>query len=484
MKKLDAIVFRIWIINVAVSVFSLFIIISAFYQTDTKGIYFIIPFILVMIVYYVAFYVVLNRWLTDPIKKMTDIAFRFSQNDFQHKVVFSSQNEFLELGLAMNKLGKSLQINRIGNHEKQEMLGHILENLPTAIAFISQDFSVLFQNSNGVDFLRLWGNQSLVDYQVNLPIELEKRITHIFQTQQTTFFKLQLEQKNFSVTMIPLFHEDQQKVRGIFLIANEITEQDRLEKLRTDFISNVSHDLRTPLVMVKGYSEAILDDVAATLEEKNEMARIINDEATEMAKLVNSLLELSKMQSGILSVKLKEVSTKEFFDHLVNRFKGILQHESFSITIDIAPKSDTIFIDEEKLHQALFNLIDNAIRYVTINGKPTKEITITVKNDFEIEHTSIVISDNGNGIREQDLPFIFERFYKSDKSRELDKSAGSGIGLSIVKSVIDQHKGTIDVHSVIGQGTQFFIKLPIVSYLSHEDDLFEKDAESSSFELL
>lgn len=150
----------------------------------------------------------------------------------------------------------------------------------------------------------------------------------------------------------------------------------------------------------------------------------------------------------------------EVVDHLQTRFAPFFKQEHIDFRVDIDPEAEWLYIDEEQMHQALFNLIDNASRYVVQNGKVEKWVELAVKTNPESDYVSIIVSDNALGIDDKDLAFIFERFYKSDPSREKEKQSGSGIGLSIVKSVVQLHKGQVNVHTKKGEGSQFIIKIP------------------------
>lgn len=410
MKKFDEIVFRIWIVNLIIFICSVLLVYTLFYQSTLKGWYLVVPVIVMIIVYYGSFYIVLHQWLTKPITELTNIAYRFSQNDFENNYDFDSVDEFSQLGLAMNKLGKSLLITRIANHDKQEVLGHILESLQTAVILFSTEYSIPISNTAGDVLLERWQISSSGESIHGLPMDLDEKLKKVFETQETLQYSISVNEHPYVISMLPMYHENQVTVRGVLMIAHDVTEQENLDKMRSIFISNVSHDLRTPLTMIKGYSEAIMDDLAETREEKNEMAAIINDEVSEMMRIVNSLIELSKVQGGMLELNRSEITPEDFVEHVVKRFRRLIEDEGIQLTIDIDPKVKMLNIDEDKMHQVVFNLLDNAIRYVLVNGKETKEITISVYDDILINKTVIKITDNAKGIVKEDLPFVFERF--------------------------------------------------------------------------
>src|SRR5699024_4612966 len=209
-------------------------------------------------------------------------------------------------------------------------------------------------------------------------------------------------------------------VRGAVAVMRDMTEERQLDKLRKDFIANVSHELRTPIALLQGYSEAIVDDIAESKEDKNELAQIIHDESVRMSRLVNELLDIGRMEAGHIELHNEEVEILPFVEKIYRKFTGIS--------------------DEQKIKLDLIKDIDNAISHTDENGS----ITVKVTNTDENLH--VVVQDNGSGIPEEDLSFIFERFYKADKSRtRTDKKKGTGLGLAITKHIVSAHQGTISV---------------------------------------
>jgi two-component system sensor histidine kinase ResE len=232
-----------------------------------------------------------------------------------------------------------------------------------------------------------------------------------------------------------------------------MTEERRLDKLRKDFIANVSHELRTPISMLQGYSEAIVDDIASTDDEKKEIAQVIHDESLRMGRLVNDLLDLARMEAGHISLNLEEISVTNFIDKINRKFQGLAKEKMISLKANIDLDETIYVLDPDKIEQVLTNLIDNAIRHTSENGT----VSIVVANNEN--GISLKVQDSGSGIPEEDLPFVFERFYKADKARTRGR-AGTGLGLAIAKNIVEAHQGKIQVHSKIGEGTTFSIFLP------------------------
>jgi two-component system sensor histidine kinase ResE len=227
--------------------------------------------------------------------------------------------------------------------------------------------------------------------------------------------------------------------------------------MRTDFVANVSHELRTPLAMLQGYSEALLDDIADSVEERKELAKVILDESQRMGRLVNNLLDLAKMESGTFGMKFGVVEVEPFIQRVVRKFATMSKEKGVVLQAELSQASQTVLhsADEDRLEQVFTNLIDNAFRHTEAG----KQIVLAVS--VEEEHLVVAIVDQGEGIPAEDLPFVFDRFYKADKARTRGNSVGTGLGLAIVKNIVEAHRGMIEVSSEQGKGTTFRFKIPM-----------------------
>jgi two-component system sensor histidine kinase ResE len=252
--------------------------------------------------------------------------------------------------------------------------------------------------------------------------------------------------------MSPLYAGDQ--VRGVVAVLRDVTEERRLDKLRKDFVANVSHELRTPLAMLQGYSEALMDDIAETPEERREIAQVINEESQRMGRLVRELLDLARMEAGHIQVEPVERSLYDFVGRVIRKFQALAREKQIHLSADLAEGLPTVYWDEDKIEQVLTNLIDNAIRHTPAGGS----VCVHVYQQDGMIHLDV--EDTGSGIPDEDLPFVFERFYKADKARTRGQSGGTGLGLAIVKHLVTAHGGNVSVKSQLGVGTTFMVELP------------------------
>ena len=227
-------------------------------------------------------------------------------------------------------------------------------------------------------------------------------------------------------------------------------ELSKVEGLRKELIANVSHDLRTPLTLIGGYAEVMRD---LPDEKNNENLQIIIDETKRLTSLVNDMLDMSKLQSGMMVTEMSSFSITSSIRNTVNRMNGLLGSQGYEI--EFHPDEDlTVEGDEMKLSQAFYNLLINAVNY----SGDSRLVTVSQKKtDGRVR---ISVTDRGDGIPEKDIPYIWERYYKSDKEHKRAVT-GTGLGLSIVKSIIEVHDGHLGVESVEGEGTTFWFELDI-----------------------
>ena len=412
----------------------------------------------------IVYYQYLIRNVAEPLEVMTDIAFKYSRNDFSKRITFESYDEISGLGTAMNKLGKTLQATTLMNREERELLNHLFDSLPAGILYFDQNFHLKLVNGPGQEFLDFWRRVD-PDAEANaIPHQFKEMVQHDFTTTAGSEADLSWSQRHSNVKVTPVIQTDLQKTAGVLIVLQDVTNERQLDIIRGDFITNVSHDLRTPLQMIKGYSEAIIDNIAESNAEKIEMAQIILDETTEMNKMVNNLLDLSRMQAGYIELNRQTVDLATFFNHLAGRFENSFKEAAIQFSYELDDGIKTYPFDEEKMNQVFYNLTDNAVRYsAEIGTRRQKFIHITVRLEDMLDKVVFEISDNGIGIQAESLPFIFERFYKNDKSRTYSKQKGTGIGLSIVKTIVEAHDGEIEVHSEPGVGTTFLARFPFLA---------------------
>ncbi|QRV07919.1 HAMP domain-containing protein [Bacillus velezensis] len=395
----------------------------------------------------------LSSRVTYPLRKMREGAQDLAKGKFDTKIPILTQDEIGELAIAFNQMGRQLNFHINALNQEKEQLSNILSSMADGVITINIDGTILVTNPPAERFLQAWYYEQNMNIKEgdNLPPEAKELFQNAVNTEKEQMIEMTLQGRSWVLLMSPLYAESH--VRGAVAVLRDMTEERRLDKLREDFIANVSHELRTPISMLQGYSEAIVDDIASTEEEKKEIAQIIYDESLRMGRLVNDLLDLARMESGHTGLRYETVNLHEFLEKISRKFSGVAKEKGVSLTEDISVSQPECVFDEDKMEQVFTNLIDNALRH-TESGGNVHIAAHTVKDGLKID-----IKDSGSGIPEEDLPFIFERFYKADKARTRGR-AGTGLGLAIVKNIVEAHGGSIAVHSSIDKGTTFTFYIP------------------------
>jgi len=397
----------------------------------------------------------LSTRIAAPLRKMRLAAFEVAKGKFDTKVPILTHDEIGELATAFNQMGRQLENNMNDLQQEKEQLTSILSSMADGVLTFDRDGTILITNPPGEKFLQQWLNDPNQNLNLSAPEEILALLQKVIDTEKEQTDELKILGHSYVVIVSPLYN--QKDVRGAVAVLRDMTEERKLDKLRDDFIANVSHELRTPIAMLQGYSEAIIDDIAATDEEKKEFAKIIYDETLRIGRLVNELLDLARMEAGHISLYKEETEIKPFIERVTNKFQGLARDKNVHLAYEFASHQfPTIDLDPDRIEQVLTNLIDNAIRHTQQNGMV--KVIVDSKDNGIIVH----VQDNGSGIPEEDLPFVFERFYKADKARTRGKS-GTGLGLAIAKNIVDAHNGHISVKSKIGQGTTFTFFLPYSS---------------------
>ncbi|WP_138416884.1 ATP-binding protein [Aquibacillus sediminis] len=396
----------------------------------------------------------LSTRITSPLIKMREAAFELARGEFNTKVPMLTHDEIGELAMAFNRMGRQLKYHINALSQEKEQLYSILSSMVDGVITLNRQAEVIVSNPPAKNFLENWYYEHNHPRKTDdsIPNVLETMLEEVIELEQETSKEVFIQGRTWVIIMSPLY--DKTHVRGAVAVIRDMTEERRLDQLREDFIANVSHELRTPISMLQGYSEAIVDDIAASKEEKNELASIIYEESLRMGRLVNELLDLARMKSGHIQLNQDHVQLGLYLERIVRKFKGLAKEKNIELKLDVDQNLKMVTFDPDRIEQVLTNLIDNAINHTNENGN------VTIKVEAEQDIIQFSIMDTGTGIPQEDLPFVFERFYKADKSRKRQKKKGTGLGLEIAKNIVEAHHGSISVQSKHGEGTTFTFKLP------------------------
>lgn len=417
---------------------------------ETTKIVFLAAFIAFVLTTFFAFF--LSSRITSPLRKMRELAFEIAKGNFEAKMPTTQNDEIGQLAVAFNQMGRQLKHNLEVINQENEQLSNILTSMTDAVITFNRDRTILLSNPPAERLMQKWfvnkGSQSAKP----IPPELYHMLDHVLMFEDKLEEEIEMDGNYYTFTISPLYSGE--IIRGAVAVIRDMTEQHRLEKLRSDFIANVSHELRTPIAMLQGYSEALMDDdFIQDQEERNEITKIIYDESKRMGRLVTDLLDLARMESGHMTLYKDELPINSTFERITQKFAQVAKEKHVHLLFDSEFNDDAMInIDEDRIEQVLTNLVDNALRH-------TDEGSVTVKVEKEPTFAKISVQDTGHGIPQDDLPYVFERFYKADKARTRSKG-GTGLGLAIARNIVKAHSGNIMVDSVLKEGTTFTFYLP------------------------
>lgn len=403
--------------------------------------------------------------LTRPFETMTRVARQISNMNYKSRVPVKTKDEVAELGKAINTMAESLelQMNRILENESR--LKTVLEGLISGVLMVDQDGVIVLLNRSAEEILG-FSSQELLGrsyHQANLPFELMELVDQCLQNHENMrderlfYFP---EEQLLEINVRPMFRGPEQAA-GALVVLHDITAVRRLERMRSEFVANVSHELKTPIASVKGFAETLLAGALDDRETARTFLQIIFDESERLNRLVGDILDLSKIESKRVPLLFSPVHLNSFMEHTVQMLVPEAQKKNITLYLEA---EDDLYMeaDEDRLRQIMINLLSNGISYTPEGGKV--KVTILPLNPDagnDPETIRFIISDTGIGIPKKDLPRIFERFYRVDKARSRS-SGGTGLGLSIVKHLVELHKGHISVESEIGVGSQFILDLPVL----------------------
>lgn len=403
--------------------------------------------------------------ITQPLREMKDAANRVAQGDYTTRVAIRSSDEIGELANTFNQMASELHtLIRDLQHERDH-LSSVLKSMTDSVISFDAEGEVILTNPQGQHLLEDWGSvdwseEDVPERDAIVPGPLRETFRNVISSGKELTVKVHVKSGVWSVVMTPLASTD--SVRGAVAVLRDVTEEFRVDKMRKDFVANVSHEIRTPLSMVQGYSEALMDDIAATPEERRELVQVIHDESLRMGRLVKDLLDLARMEAGYLEMNFQPLDINGLMSRVYRKFAALAKERHIALT---KSEEDPALLleaaDGDRLEQVLTNLMDNAIRH-TPSGASIRLNAARIEDD-KGDWLELKVMDEGQGIPHEDLPYIFERFYKADKARKRETTGGTGLGLAIVKNLIVAHRGTINAISSPGEGTTFTIMLPVAA---------------------
>ncbi len=396
--------------------------------------------------------------MSEPINKLAEASYEFAGGNLNKRVKLNTSTELDDLSNAFNTMAEHLESSLTEIKQKNTEFNSVLASMKEGLIAVGPDKRVLYMNpvSRNLFSLEKYNLEAKVSldsiiYQEDILSAVEaclaSRETHALDTRLGVDTNSQ-----YRVSVHPLLYETQPS--GVIIVLSDITRTRELEQMRTDFVANVSHELRTPLTSIKGYAETLKEEGFSDSKTAKRFVDIIEIEAERLNVLINDLMELSKIENKSEDINISSHNFIDILDETLKLVSLSAEKKRVDISVDTA-ENLVIYANRDRIKQLLLNLVDNGIKYNKEGGN------LFIKADAQKEMLKISVKDTGEGIAQEDMERLFERFYRVDKSRSKELG-GTGLGLSIVKHIAELYGGSVTAYSEKGAGSEFIVKIPII----------------------
>ena len=410
----------------------------------------------------------LAQAITSPLEKITAGTMKISSGDYTYRLENSAKDEIGVLTTNFNSMAQVIENTLEAVNGEKEKLSKIIGCLGDGVAAFDGTGNLMFVNKSARNMLDI-PKDAEIDFESftkRIDVPISTQFLKMSKNINIKEHKIEITDKNELIADIEFatFSYDKSET-GFLAVVQDVTEKALLEKSRREFIANVSHELRTPLTSIKGATETVLTDDEMPESMRKRFLGIVMNESDRMTRIVKDLLVLSRFDNRRMTWQASSFSAGGMINQICTALKTSAEHKHHTLSCSAnEEKLGILKADKERIEQVLTNIIGNAIKYTPEGGKidVTAESFMHKKKDHlpAEPHIRITVQDNGIGIPAEDLPRLFERFYRVDKSRTSDMG-GTGLGLPIAKEIIEAHSGNIYVESEESKGTKVIIEMPL-----------------------
>jgi two-component system phosphate regulon sensor histidine kinase PhoR len=393
-----------------------------------------------------------------PVNDLIGATKDISAGNYEKKLYFNRKDELSALATHFNIMSETLRDKMMELKTNNKEMDVILESMKNGVIAVDREKKIIFLNKaaeklfnireeevDDKNILEAIHNYKIEEYIARVLMHKNDSIEDEIRFENNRIYKLFIR---------PMYSEvETEKVLGVLLMFEDVTEVRHLERMRQDFVANVSHELKTPLTSIKGFAETLKNGAMENPSMREKFINIIDVEAARIIALTKDLLSLSEIEAQNANMEENKIFVAEIVREAVEILEMSAKEKPVNVNLDIEADLPELKGDPNWFKQITVNLIDNAIKYTPENG----DIKVDVRKDDK--HLILEIVDTGIGISEEHIDRIFERFYRADKARSRN-AGGTGLGLSIVKHIVIAFNGKIDVQSELGKGTKFIVSLP------------------------
>ncbi|PYT82100.1 MAG: hypothetical protein DMG40_07280 [Acidobacteria bacterium] len=398
----------------------------------------------------------ISRSFSRRVERLQSFSRRVAEGDFRPIDADRSGDVLEALAVSLNDSAARLDHAIRTLTEERNLSRAILDSMVEGVAVVNSEERLLFANKGFAEILELDAppqpGRSLVEIvrQTEL-LEAVRAVLKGASRVQAEITTGTLRQRFFAATVASVMATENS---GAVVVLHDISDLRKLERVRRDFVANVSHEFKTPLTAIQGFAETLLAGAMDDPQNRIRFLQIILEHSRRLARLTDDLLELSKMDADRLDLEVDRLSVRQFVQSCLETTQGSAADKHLQVSANLQESLPDIAADRRRLAEVLQNLLDNAIQYTPSGGK------IAVSASSDGNEVTFTVSDTGIGIPQVDQPRIFERFYRVDVARSREVG-GTGLGLSIAKHLVEAHGGRIWVESEVGQGSQFHFTVPV-----------------------
>ena len=397
----------------------------------------------------------LARTITRPMDDMRKQAIVMADGDFSRKVKVYGDDEIGQLAMAFNNLTKKLEEAYATTEGERRKLSSVLANMTDGVIATDPDGNIILMNDPAQQLLNV-SRETVLGASILDVLQFERDVTldELFQSIDSCLLNYSINEQQYILrASFTVIKKGDGPLTGLITVLQDVTEQEKIEQERREFVANVSHELRTPLTTMRSYLEALTDGAWQDEAIAPRFLEVTQNETERMIRLVNDLLQLSKLDSKDYKIEKSEIDFTEMFHLIIDRFE-MSKGQGFKFVRHLPDESYYVNVDQDKITQVLDNIISNALKYSPEGG------TVTFSMYQKQTDIYVQVKDEGVGIPKESLAKVFERFYRVDKARSRSLG-GTGLGLAIAKEIVEVHGGQIWAESEEGKGTTITMKLPL-----------------------
>ena len=399
-----------------------------------------------------------SKRLVRPLNKVTEVANALGQGDFSVRANDTTKGEIGELAASVNELAEKLSKSITSVTTERNRLKEIFDIISEGIVSVNEDLQPDYSNNAIATLFEKVPRKNLFTEKLQLiPFEeVWEDYENCLKTGETYERTIEAKDCAYSSTIVPIL-DNEKNIIGATGFFRDISEQERLEQTRRDYVANVSHELRTPLTAMRGLVEPLADGMVKKEEDRQRYYGIILHETMRLSRLIDDMLELSRLQARTLAFKTFPFDLNKLLSEFETKFKPVIEDAGLNFYVEYKTgQLPTVMGNPDRVEQIIVILLDNAKKYTPAGGS----ITISTEYSVETDQVLVSVSDTGQGIHEYDIDHIFDRFFKADRARG---KKGTGLGLAIARELLSYMGETITVQSEYGEGTTFTFTLKRVT---------------------